>query len=79
MEKNTKYIANLERIIRGAELSVWNVMKDLEHYVEDGDKAALDRALTNAKGEERYLYSQIELMDFGHSERWNELGKNSDE
>jgi hypothetical protein len=79
MEKNTKYIANLERIIRGAELSVWNVMKDLEHYVEDGDKAALDRALTNAKGEERYLYSQIELMGFGHSERWNELGKNSDE
>jgi hypothetical protein len=47
--------------------------------VEDGDKAALDRALTNAKGEERYLYSQIELMGFGHSERWNELGKNSDE
>ena len=47
--------------------------------MENGDKDALDRALTNAKGEERYLYSQIELMGFGHSERWNELGKNKDE
>ena len=65
MEKNADYVAHLERIIRGADLLVWNIGKDLKQYIEHDDKEALDRALTNATGEQEYLRDQIERLGIG--------------
>jgi hypothetical protein len=54
-----EYVDHLERMIRGAQLLVWNVQNDIGVYFSTGDTDALKRAFTNAQGGEQYLTDQI--------------------
>jgi hypothetical protein len=61
-----EYVDHLEHVIRGAQLLVWNVQKDIAAYLQTGDTDALERALINAQGEDQYLTDQITRLHIGH-------------